>query len=246
MAITPPPLIEALPGDPITAEGWNYMIDAIKALYVEVNRTQGALTVAVREGKAKSVIKDATVTLVAKGIPPQSAAYAGGEVQSYIVRDLKPAEYKMTVEAEDYDTEVRNVVIKDDGTVVEVTVDMTQTVMKKAVPDLFGLKLAAAGEALQKAGFLMSRVIDSHGKDLSADDIEKVGAEAKVINQVPEARLLHETGAPVSLLVSAKAAVAQQVTVPDLKGLTVNEVRTVLKEADLVLGDIDTIEVSKG
>lgn len=221
------------------------MIDALKALYAEFSRAQGALIVVVREGKAKSVIKDATVTLVAKGIPPQIAPYAGGEVQSYIARDLKPAEYKMTVEAEGYDTEERKVAIKDDGTVVEVTVDMTQTVIKKAVPDLFGFKLAAAKEALDKVGFLMSRVIDSHGKDLSADDIEKVGAEAKVINQVPEAKLLHDPGGPVALLVSAKAAVVQQVTVPDLKGLTLNEVRTALEEADLILGDVDTIEVSK-
>lgn len=242
MAITHPPLVKSTPGDPITAEGWNNIIDAIKTLYAEYNRSQGALTVEVRNVKDKSILKDATLTLTAKGIPPQIAVYAGGKVQSYIAHDLKPAEYQMTVEAETYDREERKIIIKDDSSTLEVTVDMTQTVVRKPVPNLFGLKLAAAGEALKNAGFLMHRVIDSHGKDLSADDIDKVGAEAKVINQVPEANLLHEIGDPVELLVSAKAAFVEQVTVPELKGMTLDEARAALKAANLVLGDTKTIE----
>ena len=243
MAITPPPLIKATPGDPITAEGWNNIIDAIKTLYAEYNRSKGALTVVVRDGKDdKSIIKDATVTLVAKGIPPQIAVYAGGKVQSYVADNLKPAEYKMTVETEDYDSEERTITIKDDGSTVQVTVDMTQTVFKKLLPNVFGMKLVAAKEKLKSAGFLLNRVIDSHGKDLSADDIDKVGAEVKVINQVPEANLLHEAGGQVALLVSAKAAFVKQVTVPELKGMTINEARAALEAANLVLGDVNTIE----
>ena len=242
MAITHPPLIKSTPGDPITAEGWNNIIDAIKTLYAEHNRSQGALTVEVRNGKDKSILKDATVTLIAKDIPPQIAVYAGGKVQSYIAHDLNPAEYQMMVEAETYDSEERKIIIKEDGSTLEVTVDMTQTIVRKPVPNLFGLKLAAAGETLKNAGFLMHRVIDSHGKDLSADDIDKVGAEAKVINQVPEANLPHTIGDPVDLLVSAKAAFVEQVTVPELKGMTLNEVRAALKAANLVLGDTNTIE----
>ena len=163
-------------------------------------------------------------------------------MQTYIAHDLKPAEYTMTVEAETYDSEERKIIIKEDGSTLEVTVDMTQTIVRKPVPNLFGLKLAAAGETLKNAGFLMHRVIDSHGKDLSADDIDKVGAEAKVINQVPEANLPHTIGDPVDLLVSAKAAFVEQVTVPELKGMTLNEVRAALKAANLVLGDTNTIE----
>jgi hypothetical protein len=242
MAITHQPLVKPTPGDPITAEGWNNIIDAIKTLYAEYNRSQGALTVEVRNGKDKSILKDATVTLIAKGIPPQIAVYAGGKVQSYIAHDLKPAEYQMTVEAETYDREERKIIIKEDGSTLEVTVDMTQTIVRKPVPNLFGLKLAAAEEVLKNAGFLMHRVIDSHGKDLSADDINKVGAEAKVINQVPEANLPHTIGDPVDLLVSAKAAFAEQVTVPELKGMILDEARAALKAANLVLGDTKTIE----
>ena len=242
MAITHQPLVKPTPGDPITAAGWNNIIDAIKTLYAEYNRSQGALTVEVRNGKDKSILKDATVTLIAKGIPPQIAVYAGGKVQSYIAHDLKPAEYQMTVEAETYDREERKIIIKEDGSTLEVTVDMTQTIVRKPVPNLFGLKLAAAEEVLKNAGFLMHRVIDSHGKDLSADDINKVGAEAKVINQVPEANLPHTIGDPVDLLVSAKAAFAEQVTVPELKGMILDEARAALKAANLVLGDTKTIE----
>lgn len=242
MAITHPSLIKSTPGDPITAEGWNNIIDAIKTLYAEYNRSQGALTVEVRNGKDKSILKDATVTLFARGIPPQIAVYAGGKVQSYIAHDLKPGEYQMTVEAETYDSEERKIIIKEGGSTLEITVDMTQTVIRKPAPNLFGLKLAAAEETLKNAGFLMHRVIDSHGKDLSADDIDKVGAEAKVINQVPEANLLHEIGDPVDLLVSAKAAFVEQVTVPELKGLSLNEARAALEAANLVLGDTNTIE----
>ena len=103
-------------------------------------------------------------------------------------------------------------------------------------------KVKQAGiKAIKEAGFLLTRIIDSHGKEITQADINDIGATVKVLNQVPEASLIHKIGGPITLLVSAKAAIEQRVKVPDLEGLRLNEARLALEEAGLVLGETNTI-----
>ena len=56
--LTVPPLIEAKPGDPITAEGWNNIRTAVLALFDVLNKSFGTLTVAVRVKGEGTVVDD--------------------------------------------------------------------------------------------------------------------------------------------------------------------------------------------
>ncbi len=237
MAITHPPLINATPGDPITSEAWNNIIASIKTLYQTHNQSAGQLTIAVIDDGSNQAIKNAQVTITSEEAPPIIAGYAGADIQKYIVTDISGGNYILFVEAEGYATEKREIVIPKSSEPVVVNIEMTEIEQQKQVANYFGLTLAAADSAIKKAGFLLNRIIDSHGKELTQADITDKGAQVKVLNQVPEAGLMHKIGGPVALLVSAKPALEQRVTVPDLKGLKLDEARVALEDLGLVLGE---------
>jgi PASTA domain len=241
MAITHPPLINATPGDPITSEAWNNLIISIKTLYEKQNQSTSQLTISVTDDKDNQVIKNAQITLTSEKMSPIIAGYAGADIKRYIVTDISKGNYKLVVEAENYAVETREIVIPEGNESVDTRIEMTKIVQQKTMANYFGLSLVAADTAIKEAGFLLNRIIDSHGKELTQADIKDAGADIKVINQVPEAGLLHKAGGPVALLVSAKTAVEKRVTVPDLKGLSLNEARNALEDMGLVLGETNTI-----
>lgn len=241
MALNHPPLINATPGDPITSEGWNNIIQSIKTLYETHNQTASRLNITLIDDADNNVIKNAMITIVAEKSVVLTASFAGAEIQKYLVTNIAAGNYKLFAEAVGYSKETRDLVVPESGEPINITIEMTKTTQEKKVPNLFGLKLSAADTALKNSGFLLNRVIDSHGKDLTQEDITELGGTVKVLNQVPEAGLLHEAGGAVALLVSAKAAFEQRVKVPDLQGLSLNEARTALESVGLVLGETNTI-----
>ncbi len=241
MPLTHPPLIKANPGDPITSEGWNNIVQSIKSLYEAHNQTASQLTVELIDSADNQVVKNASVTLLAVERPPLIASYAGAGIQKYLVNAIAKGTYKLYAEAQGYESEKREVVVSDTGKPVNITIEMSKTQQQKAVPNLFGMKLSAAKAALDSAGFLLNRIIDSHGKEITADMLADVGARVKVLNQVPEAGLLHDVGGPVALLVSAKPAAEQRVKVPDLQGMRLNEAREALESVGLTLGETTTV-----
>ncbi len=241
MAITHPPLIKATPGDPITSEAWNNLIDSINILYEKLNQSTSQLTIAVMDDGDNHVIKNAQITITSEKIPPIIARYAGADIKKYIVTDISHGNYTLFVEAENYALEKRELVIPESSEPVDVNIEMTKTVQQRQVDNYFGLSLVAGDTAIKEAGFLLNRIIDSHGKELTQADIKDAGPGIKVLNQVPEAGLIHGVGGPMALMVSAKAGVEQRVKVPDLKGLSLNEARVALEDVGLVLGETNTI-----
>jgi hypothetical protein len=241
MAITHPPLINVTPGDPITSEAWNNLITSIKTLYEKQNQSSSQLTIAVIDDKDKQVIKNAQITLTSEKKSAIIAGYAGADIKRYIVTDISQGNYTLVVEVQNYAVETREIVIPEGNEPVDTKIEMTKTIQEKIIANYFGLSLVAADSAIKEAGFLLNRIIDSHGKELTQADIKDAGAEIKVLNQVPETGLFHKVGGPIALMVSAKTAVEQRVTVPDLKGLSLNEARVVLEDIGLVLGETNTI-----
>jgi len=242
MALTSPLLLKATPGDPITSEAWNNLVDSIEQLYREHNRTQATLTIAVREGNGKEVVSSARVTLVGNKVASRLALYLGADVRRYIVSDLPAGNYRVVVEAPGFDNEERKLVIAEGSAPQSLDIALTRTEVQARVPMVFGDNLLAAEKKLKKAGFVVVRVIDSQGREITADDKVAIGAKAKVLNQVPEADVLYAVGGSVALSVSARPVVEERVSVPVLLGLSLNQAKEVLQANNLVLGDIETVE----
>jgi len=100
--------------------------------------------------------------------------------------NIGAGKYELIVEADGYSVEERDLLIPDGGEPQTVSVKMTQMTPEKPLADYFGVTLSEAAEGLSAAGFILNRIIDSHGNDLTQDDIKDLGTQVKVLNQVPE------------------------------------------------------------
>lgn len=236
--ITPPPLIEATPGAPITAEGWNNLRQAVLALYDAVNKSPGTLTVLVKNKADGSVVADATVTLVAGGEPPRPsrvAAFLGGPLLRHQVEGLLAGSYDMVVEAPGFGSDTRTVIMDEAGGSQTLSVELTPSAVTVIVPNLFGIAVNVAMVQAATAGLQVLRVIDSYGTDLAPAGIPEEAKNSPVLNQVPEPGTVVAQNSPLQLHISAK--VAQQVKVPDLSGLTLDEAKQQLAALGLAVGE---------
>jgi beta-lactam-binding protein with PASTA domain len=88
---------------------------------------------------------------------------------------------------------------------------------------------------LSGAGLQLTRVVDSHGRDIPPGAIPNEVANAVVIAQVPEPGAAVRTNGPIVVGVTAKAEFTERVKVPDVSGLTTDQARTKLAAAGLVM-----------
>ena len=98
-----------------------------------------------------------------------------------------------------------------------------------AVPEVTGFTQERAEAAITDAGLTVGEVTQAN-----SDDVE----EGLVISQSPEASTEIEAGEPVAIQVSSGAA---ESTVPTLVGLSLDEARNALIDADLELGQVKRV-----
>ena len=107
-----------------------------------------------------------------------------------------------------------------------VTLDLSAGVQSSAVPDVTGFTRERADPLLAAAGFTIAEDVAFEVSDQ---------ARGTVIETRPRAGTRVSAPAVVALTISAGPA---NVSVPDLKGRTVEEARVLLEQLGLVLGDI--------
>lgn len=241
--ITPPPLLEAAPGNPITAEAWNNLRQAVLTLYEAFNQSPGTLTAQLKSKASGAIVSDATVTLVPTGEPagrlPRVALYLGASVQAFQVLGLAAGSYDLVVEAPGHAVETRAVIIGTEAPTQALAVELTPAIDTVVVPNLFGAAVNVAMRVLAEGGLQTLRVIDSYGTDFAPSSIPVEAANSPVLNQVPEPGTVVPRNSPVQLHISAK--VAQQVKVPNLAGLTLTEAKQQLAAAGLAVGETKTL-----
>jgi hypothetical protein len=228
-----PPLIEANPGDPITSEAWNNLIESVKALYDALNKPQGTLVVKLVDKSNSEAVRDAVVSLVSEDGPPRAAQYVGASIQAYVAAGVPPGKYSLFAEAEDYAVEKREVTVGEETDVQTVSVEMTLSVEEVVMPNLFGFTVTEALKALSNRTLVLGRLIDSHGTDVPPAAVPAELLGARVLNQVPEAGLPVELKQPVQLHISAKTEAKPSVKVPNLSGMTYAQATAALESAGL-------------
>lgn len=233
--LTHPPLIEADPGDPITSEAWNNLVQSIKTLYDALNKPQGTLVVKLLDQKSSVAVTGAVVSLLGKGGLIRSAQFVGAKVQAYVAPGLPSGRYELVAEAEDYSPEERQVTIGEDGAVQTIELKMKLSVEEIAMPNLFGLTISEAQKALGNHSLQLGRIIDSHGMDIPPAAVPPELLGARVLNQVPEAGLPVPLKQPVQLHISARTEVKASVKVPNLSGMTYTQAKAALEAVGLTI-----------
>jgi hypothetical protein len=243
--VNPPPLIDVLPGDPITSEGWNNMLATLRLLVGEANQRRGTVTVNV-VGPGNIPFRGAAVTAQPQGDPvrpPRAAAFVGAGVDAYQFDQMLPGSYALSVEAEGFSAQTQTpvVVVAADADPPPATFTLVPTVERFAVPNVLGIRLDAALSAIKAAGFAAGRVIDSHGVELAPGNVPEEAQGLPVLGQFPIADSLEPKTDPIFVHVSATSEVLKRVKVPDLRGLTMSEAKDTLESLGLALGPITTV-----
>jgi len=242
--ITAPPLTDASPGDPITSEGWNNVLTAIRSAYDFLNKQQGTLTVQARNQADGNPIKGAVVTATPAGdtsLPTRAGVFAGGSVNGYLVEPLLPGQYDLVVEADGFNTESRQITMPDNGDPLTVAVDMTVVEARFAMRNVCGQPLSDAIAQITQDGFTIARIIDSHGTDVPPGAIPSEVTTAFVLGQWPAAGDVVALSTGVYLTISAKAEFLDRVKVPDVRGLSLEDAKTLLEAAGLKLGPTSSV-----
>ena len=242
--ITHPPLTDVTPGDPITSEAWNNILDSVRVVFDHLNRQRGTLVLQVRNQAAGNPLPGALVTVQPTGDaarPTRTALFAGGDVNAYQVEQLLPGPYDVVVELEGFNTETRSVTMAESGEPLTVQIDMAVSEARVAAPNLFGLPLTQAVATVGEQGFTVARVIDAHGTEIAPGAVPDEAKTAAVLGQWPLAGAMVLLSTPIFLHVSAKAEYLQRVKVPDVRGMALEDAKTLLEASQLTLGDTSTV-----
>jgi hypothetical protein len=230
--ITPPPLVNASPGDPITSEAWNNLIAAIGLLVDDANAQRGTLTVQARANG--NPLRAALVTAGSRG-----AVFVGGSVHAHQIEGLAPGAYDLTVEADGFATQTQPITMGAES--LSVTVDLVASPAVFAVPSLLGHALSQALATLSSAGFIVARVIDSHGADVAPGNVPADTQALPVLAQFPLPGTMATKDVGIFIHVAAHAEVTKKVGVPDIRGMSVAQAKSALEAAGLVLGTAKTV-----
>ena len=120
--------------------------------------------------------------------------------------------------------------------VLEIALESDGSVI---MPSVFGLSAKEAVNELDAAGIDLDLVFDVAGNEVARTSLREKNSAARVLHQLPAAEtLVNPKQDRANLVISAQIAQTQMVTVPDVKGLTLDEANELLKLAGLEMGTV--------
>jgi hypothetical protein len=231
MPFTPPALVHAEPGRPITAQAWNALVDAIGSLYDAVNTLGGnLLMVDVQVGGAAR--SDARVVAVpaAGGRAIAAVAPFAGQAR-YQLAGLTDGAWQLKVSAPGCADASVDISVPAS---TEATVTLTPNQI--AMPDLYGLTVVQALAALAGPNLTVDTILDVTGDNVPKLNPPTHQQGAVVLAQSPAPGSLATAGAAqVRLVVSAQIESAI-VAVPNLAGMTLAQATAALAAVGLEIG----------
>ena len=232
MALTKPALANVNAGEPVTAQGWNAIVDGLDDLYDAVLAIgTGVLQVSVTAGE-HPVAGAQVVAVPLAGGNPVAAVPLFGEVTSYQLVGVNPGNWRIFVEADGFQDEVRDVTVPAADPIV-VNLTLAGVVM----PDLFGVTAQDALARLTTAGLTVDLILDITGHEVSRVSLPPQFQNSPVLVQLPDAGAVLDPGSDrVRLVLAVAIDQVPTVTMPSLIGLSADEVATVLNQLGLVLG----------
>jgi hypothetical protein len=221
------------PGEPVTAQGWNDVVDAVDQLYqyaaasrhtIRVKITTPGIdleSVRVTASRADGSIFEA-VRPVAPGV-------------EHRLSGLDPGAYTLTAELAGYNNATAAVTV---GDTAETEIEMAPVKAGNFMPDLFGGTLAAARQALGDAGIPIVRLLDFNGRDLPPTQPDPQNDIAPVLVQWPPPDSAVQPGAGARLVIAVPVQIEPAVAVPSLLSLTQAEARKALESVGLAIGKV--------
>lgn len=233
MPLTKPPLATVSPGEPVSAQGWNALVNGLSTLYDAVIALGGdTLVVAVTEGTTE--LRDAIVVAeplgegqAVRALPPFGAR------PNHVVVGLTAGPWRIHVQLDGFNDEVREISVPQTD---PLAVAMTRAGV--VVPNLFGVGARSALDQLHALGIDADLLLDTTGRELSRTALPPESVDSPVLVQLPDAGAVVPSGTGrVKLVVASALRRDPVVTMPSLVGLTLREAQQVLDRLGLRVGD---------
>jgi hypothetical protein len=227
-----PPLADVSPGQPVTAQGWNELVDGLSNLYDEVHAFgRGALEVSVVDDGDSVQGAFVTATPLGDGQPIHAIAPFPGR-STYTLAGLSEGNWTIHVEALGYTTQSIEVSMPRDE-----PLPVNLVVAGSVMPDLFGTELASALEDLSASDIGVDLIFDTTGRELPRTSLPPEYDSAPVLLHSPLAGDVVASGnRDVRLVVASAIRRDPVVVMPSLIGLTYDEAAEVLERLGLRLG----------
>ena len=229
------------PGQPLTAQAWNDIVDAIDQAYKYLQATLHTVNVQLSnpELQSRAMLETVRVFAVQAGSPPFEAVRPMADGGAHVLTGLTPGAYTIQAEALGYTPATTTVTVTGTGG-SNTTVSLALAAAGVFMPLLFGLPLGQAKAQLGALQITLSRLLDFNGNDKAP-----VGTDfdnTPVLVQSPLPGTFMKAGDNAQLVVGVPQKVESGVLVPSLAGLTQTEAQKALESIGLVLGNVQILQ----
>lgn len=234
MPLTKPPLATVSPGEPVTAQGWNAMVNGLSALYDAVLALGGAALDVGVSGPDGAPVAGAVVVAepLGEGRPVRALPPFGGRIAHLLV-GLTDGPWRVHISAAGFTTDVRELTLPSSDPLA-VALEVSGVI----VPDLFGLATRAALDITRSLGIDVDAILDTTGREVSRLAVPPEFIDAPVLLQQPPAGAVVPAGTGrIRLVVASALRRDPVVTMPSLIGLSLSESQEVLERVGLILGE---------
>lgn len=224
------------PGEPITAQAWNQIVDNLKSVITAVN-SQAGQGLRVQLSNTDIDLDEVRISAVATadgGAVFEAAAPVAPDT-AFVLTGMPPGEYLIHATAPSYPPATERVKVPDQG-----ELRLTLTGGAPVMPEIFGRTLEEALSELRGRGIVVDRIVDITGQDVAPANPGADFASAKVLMHLPASGDPAPARPGVQIVISGALKVEPSVEVPSLNGLTLKEVQDVLDGLGLVLGNVDS------
>lgn len=225
------------PGEPLTAQAWNDVLDGVDGVYQFLKASMHTVKVKITNpGLDPEVVR---VTASRAEGPPVEAVRPIPPGTEHVLSRLEPGAWTVTAEAPGFRTATAPVTVTEGP---ETSLEIALQQVGAFMPELFGLTLAAAAAALATAGIPLVRLLDFTARELPPQNPGTENAEAPVLVQWPPAHVLVLPSVGAELVIAVPVQVEPAVEVPSLTGLTQQEVQKALEAVGLALGKVSFLQ----
>ncbi|WP_164018116.1 carboxypeptidase-like regulatory domain-containing protein [Pyxidicoccus trucidator] len=239
MALNPFIARHVNPGEPLTAQAWNDVVDGVDGLHKHLAASSHAVRVTITTpGVDLATVR---VTATRTGAPPVEAVRPVSTDTTYFIPGLVPGAYTVRAEAPGYAVATGNVTITEAAG--DVSLDLALTATHVPMPTVFGMTLTQARTALGAKAITVSRLLDTQGKDLPPSTPgPEYDLSLVLVQSPPPGTLVPVGGSTVALAVAVAPKIETTVEVPSMAGLTLVEAKKALEAMGLVLGKVQNLQ----
>jgi hypothetical protein len=233
MALTKPALTHVNPGEPVTAQGWNTVLDGVGDLFDAVLAFgQGVLEVSVLFN-SNPVDGAQVIAVPATGdLTPIAAVPLYGTVTTYSVVGVTAGQWHVFVDAPGFQAQTQDVTIPASGPLV-----VNLLAAGVVVPDLFGVTAQDALTQLTTLNLDIDIILDVLGHEVPKTSMPPQYQNQPILDQFPPAgSVVDPSSQRLRLVVSTALDQSPVVTMPSLVGLSYDEVASVLDGLGLKIG----------